>query len=409
MHPIQSASRRFHELSGPIDSMGDPTGSHEPYKPSKTVLHNVNVFNGTDFCRKLVIIDDDKIADKIGAAPHGPKFIDCNGGFLIPGLIDSHVHVSALDGSTAKSKENMETLRQYGITTCLDMECQPPDLLKSLRKLPGLPDLYSAGYAASFNRKGNWPLESHVETPEAAELFVAKRVAEGDDFIKMIADPPRPEDGKPPKRGLDVPTMRKLVDTAKECGLLSIAHAMTPPGIIFALDAGVDIVTHAPLAEALDGGQKERSVVVRIVKDGRICVPTLTMMEGTAQNLKPPKNYDDTKRAVRTLHELGAPILAGTDCNSLEGFVPFAPEYGKSLHHELKLLVEVGLSNLEALRAATVLPARYFRLPDRGSIEPGKRADLVLLSQNPLTDIENTKSIRKVWLAGLMFEPPPLA
>ena len=133
------------------------------------------------------------------------------------------------------------------------------------------------------------------------------------------------------------------------------------------------------------------------------------MMEGTAQNLKPPKNYDDTKRAVRTLHELGAPILAGTDCNSLKGLVPFAPEYGKSLHHELKLLVEVGLSNLEALRAATVLPAKYFRLPDRGSIEPGKRADLVLLRQNALKDIEHTKSIRKVWLAGLMFEPPPLA
>lgn len=87
--------------------------------------------------------------------------------------------------------------------------------------------------------------------------------------------------------------------------------------------------------------------------------------------------------------------------------MPYSPPYGTSLHDELKLLVQAGMSELEALRAVTVLPARYFRLGDRGSVEPGMRADLVLLKQNPLVDIANTMSIQKVWLAGQIFELRP--
>ena len=378
------------------------------FGPSKTVLANVNVFNGTDFSHRAILIDDGKIVEKLGPALRGAQVINCNGGFLIPGLIDSHVHVMGLDHKTPSSIKNLETLRQYGITTCLDMECQPPELLKSLRNLPGLPDLLSAGYAAQYQRPGQWPAESSVPDPEAAEIFVAKRVAEGVDFIKMIADPPNPGPpipGKPCPRGLDVPTMKALVATAKEYSLLSIAHCLSPPGIINALDAGVDIVTHAPLAPALDGGDRERSVIARMVHDGRICIPTLTMMKGAARSRH--MDYDSTaKAAVTALHDLGVPLLAGTDCNSAVG-VPYSPPFGASLHDELKLLVQAGMSALEALRAATVSPAKYFRLRDRGSLEPGMRADLVLLGKNPLVDIANTTSIQKVWLAGHLFEPLP--
>ena len=132
------------------------------------------------------------------------------------------------------------------------------------------------------------------------------------------------------------------------------------------------------------------------------------MMEGI-DKIKPPGGaYVHTQAAVDAMHKLGVPILAGTDCNKAPG-APVSPVHGESLHHELELLVGAGLSNLEALRAATSLPGKYFKIPDRGTIAPGMRADLVLLSADPLQDIKNTRSIQKVWLAGQMFDPTAAA
>ena len=100
------------------------------------------------------------------------------------------------------------------------------------------------------------------------------------------------------------------------------------------------------------------------------------------------------------MHTAGIPILAGSDAFA----APLLPEpvrHGESLHHELALLVEAGLTPPEALRSATVLPARHFGLTDRGAVEPGLRADLVLLDGDPLTDITATRRIARVWCAGL--------
>jgi hypothetical protein len=71
---------------------------------------------------------------------------------------------------------------------------------------------------------------------------------------------------------------------------------------------------------------------------------------------------------------------------------------------ELENLVEAGLTTLEALRAATVLPAQHHQLTDRGQIAPGKRADLVLLNSNPLVNISNTRDIARVWVGGIEYK-----
>lgn len=73
---------------------------------------------------------------------------------------------------------------------------------------------------------------------------------------------------------------------------------------------------------------------------------------------------------------------------------------GESLHQELELLVQAGMFTVEILRAATILPAQCFGLDDRGIVAVGKRADLLLLSEDPINDIKATRSIQRVWCCG---------
>ena len=101
---------------------------------------------------------------------------------------------------------------------------------------------------------------------------------------------------------------------------------------------------------------------------------------------------------VRELHRAGVTLLAGTDTGTSYQ-IP-----GISLHDELALLVQAGLSPMAALQAATRNPARAFKLADQGTIEKGMRADLVLLDANPLDQIENIRKIRTVVAAGRVFD-----
>ena len=143
--------------------------------------------------------------------------------------------------------------------------------------------------------------------------------------------------------------------------------------------------------------------------------PRLAYVHPTARAQWQPSSYDETRSFVDTdwslrsrrwerllalvgeMNEAGVPILAGSDFHPTLAFT--FPGFG--LHEELELLVRAGLSPAEALRTATLNPARYLGTTDSlGTIGPGKAADLVLLDRNPLEDIRNTRSIRGVSVGG---------
>jgi imidazolonepropionase-like amidohydrolase len=104
-------------------------------------------------------------------------------------------------------------------------------------------------------------------------------------------------------------------------------------------------------------------------------------------------------RVVKALHDAGVPIVAGTD----EG-IP-----GHSVHREIELYVEAGLTPLEALQAATIVPARAMRMEtELGTIQRGKRADLVVLTANPLDDIHNIRQVRWTIRGGKIYDAAAL-
>jgi hypothetical protein len=109
--------------------------------------------------------------------------------------------------------------------------------------------------------------------------------------------------------------------------------------------------------------------------------------------------FQEALRITRGAHRAGVSFLAGTD----SGGVPYV-YYGFSLHDELALLVEAGFTPMQALQAATRDPARFLGLNDTGTVETGKRADLILLGADPLADIHNTQKIKAVILGGRLLD-----
>ncbi|MBV9919510.1 MAG: amidohydrolase family protein [Pseudonocardia sp.] len=310
-----------------------------------------------------------------------------SGGYLIPGLIDCHIHLYG--------PETLRALASYGVTSGMDMS-SPAPLVAALRGTPRVTDIRSPLMAA------NSPKSAHAarmkDIPAAAEAvvsgvadvdaWVSRHVQQGADYIKVVIDLP----------GFDQQTVDALVAAAHAHGLKVVAHASRSDAVAMAQRAGVDILTHAPLDRPIADAQ-----AAELVAAGTVIVPTLTMMQGIVENLhaagRPGPVYEPARSTVATLHAAGMPILAGTDANATPA-APASPVFGESLHDELGLLVDAGLTPAQALDAATAVAAEHFGLADRGAIAPGLRADLVLLAADPTVDIAATRTIRGVWIAG---------
>ncbi|GIG50377.1 amidohydrolase [Dactylosporangium siamense] len=358
------------------------------------------MFDGRQLLRPGTVLLD---GDRIGSDPEGvTAVVDGAGAVLLPGLTDAHLH---LNGRSA-----LERLVRFGVTTALDMASAPPEFIDSLRAVRGLTDIRSAGTAALA------PGSVHSHIPEIgrrglirsageAERFVTERFAEGSNYLKILINLPGP--------GPDRATVDALVATAHRLGRLVVAHALSYEAAEVAQAAGVDALTHTPLDRPLDDAAADRMAAA-----GRTLIPTLTMMEALtatstpaqmlAQWATPGASYDNARASVAAAYRAGVAILAGTDTNTdVESAGNFS--FGDSLHHELELLVDAGLSNLDALRAATVLPAERFGLTDRGAVAPGRRADLVLVDGDPLQDIRAIRSISRVWCGGVEHTPARLA
>ena len=352
---------------------------------ARTAVTNVRVFDGRRLLAPGTVVIE---GDRIGSDPRGAEMVDGEGGVLLPGLIDAHVHLHG--------RLTLEQLAGFGVTTALDMACAP-ELVNSLRGAAGLTDIRSAGTPAIA------PGSPHSQIPVIgqrglitgagqARQFVAERVAEGSDYIKIVVGNPAPSH--------DQATLDALVAAAREYGQLTVAHASSYEAVQMAQQARVSVLTHVPLDQALD----ETAAADAVAAD-RILIPTLAMMEGIVQQSAPPgRDYAAARASVTVMYRAGVPILAGTDANAEVGG-PATISHGSSLHRELELLVEAGLTTVDALRAATSRPARYFGLADRGVIEPGRRADLLLIDGDPLRDITATRSIRRIWCGGIEVVP----
>lgn len=392
---------------------------------TRTTVRNVRVFVGETLIEAATVTFVETGILSAGIADPAPEtsageaaaMVDGNGGTLLPGLIDAHTHL--LPGSLQQSIG-------FGVTTELDMFSQP-ELLAQLRAEHDsgaeMADFRSAGIGATA--PGGHPSMMYgafptVTGPDGAEQFVADRMAEGSDYLKVIYDGDSPNPWGSPR--LDRPAMVALVEAAHRHGLTVSAHCTSAIGVAELVDAGADVIQHVPLDRELDD-----VVLQRMASNGIAMTPTLATIEHVCgrdggavvaddPDLSPflsgfwslslrrgvqPWSYGDlpdiamAEHNVRRAAEAGVVVFAGTDCPN-PGTV-----HGAGVHRELELLVNCGVSTTDALRAATSGPAGTFGLSDRGRVATGLRADLLLVEGDPTVDIRATRRIRRIWRGGL--------
>lgn len=384
-----------------------------------TLINRVAVFDGEkSLGERSVLIVGDKIADidfkgKLGSET---VIVDGKGKMLMPGMIDAHVH----------AMQGLDTALLFGVTTQLDM-FTPPDLngeAKAKTKNGGnsdIADLYSAGWLATVPGGHGTQFGAPVPTlttPAEADAWVAARVAEGSDYIKIVNEAGLTS-GRPLPT-LDAATTKALIEAAQKRGKKAVVHIQTKALAENALASGANGLVHIffdqPGDDAFAKLAKQKGVFV---------TPTLTVFEGYAgrpgtaglleapafkgllsqaavDSIKTKFGQDRTasidanvKATLTSLTKSGVPILAGTDAGNPTTW------YGISMHRELELLVSAGLTPSQALTAATSAPAKAYGLADRGRIAKGLKADLVLVDGDATNDILKSRNIVDVWKNGV--------
>jgi imidazolonepropionase-like amidohydrolase len=393
-----------------------------------TAITNARIFDGERVIGdNIVVIHGGRIHNVGGVVPAGATVIDANGATLMPGLIDSHVHTD-FDG--------LHDALLFGVTTELEMMGRWSFReRKKIAERHDVADIRSAGMGVTppgghpsqyMKSSSNLLLRlffryPFVSTPGEAVKFVDKQVANGSDYIKIFI-----EDGTtigfPELRVTSNETLLAAVNEAHHLGKMAIAHVTTVDGGQKAISAGVD-----GLAHLFFDRQPSPELIAAIASSGSFVIPTLVTLSSAfgnsaaelaadkrvssrlsrkwlnslsrSMNVYPQGKLKDAYASVMALHKAGVDILAGSDVSEpipiLGGLA-----HGASLHHELQLLVAAGFEPIEALRAATSIPARRFGLTDRGRIAPGRIADMILVDGDPITNINCTLSIIGVWRSG---------
>ncbi len=380
---------------------------------------------------QTVVVTDGKI-QAVGSAestaiPAGARKIDASGKYLIPGLTDSHVHL--------QTPIEFPVFIANGVTTVYNLDGRPAHLAWRKKIADGEmtgPRIFSTG-----------PIFFQATTAEEAARKVDEQAGLGYDGVKIY-------------NGVSKEAYGPLIAEAKAKNMLLMGHVARKPDFEATLGAGQSIAhleeyTYTFFNPKRDDDdthivydESKIPEAVRLTVQARIFVtPTLANYATIVQQatdltefLKTPElRYDspwirasfqpdvdrykngfkaDTyprlraslalqRKLVKALEDAEVPILSGTDASDV------GPVAGFGLHQELQEFVKDGFTPYQALRTATVNPALYFHQSDQwGTIETGKRADMVLLDGNPLENIANTTRIAGVVLRGRWLEEADL-
>ncbi len=361
----------------------------------------------------VVVIRDGRIAAAGArpstAIPNGVRVIDARGRTIAPGLWDMHAHAAQI--------EWLPAYLAAGVTTIRDMGGEAP-YLTAIQRADG--DALKPRFLVAALVDGSGPGGFGAiiaATPAEGRETVNGYKGLGFHQIKLYSL-------------LQPDVVNAITTRAHELGMSVTGHVPTALGLTQAIEAGMDHVAHLPLNGDPQSPQN-RATIELLAKKQIVIDPTLPWNEllghapetplesfepGFAHappallaNYRSVKNDTDAATAkkrvrdsmamVKALFDAGVPIVAGTD-GALPGF---------SLLRSIEMYVEAGLTPMQAIESATRVPAESMGLAkDTGTIEAGKRADLIVLNADPLAQISNIRKLHWVVVNGRVFEPAKL-
>jgi imidazolonepropionase-like amidohydrolase len=375
----------------------------------------------------VVILRDGKIAAAGPAAntpvPEGARVVDAHGKSVLPGLWEMHAHFEQVEWGPIYLATGVTTARDVGNEREFIVAVR--DAIASGHGIG--PRLVMAGVV-----DGTSPMSFgmiRVDTPEQAREQVQKYHAEGFQQIKIYSSV------KP-----DIVPV--ITAEAHRLGMTVTGHIPLGMNAIQGIEAGMDQINHAeyvtevmidPKSQTVDADSPQVKNVIKLMKEHHTVLdPTLALFEifthplnrpietfepgitRVAPELRegletigtPPARVQEANaefnallETVCLLHQAGVPMVAGTD-QAVPGF---------SLDREIELYVKAGFTPMEAIQAATLVPARAMGMEQgSGTVEPGKRADVILIDGNPLENISDIRKVDTVFAAGKMYKPAPL-
>lgn len=347
------------------------------------------------------------------AIPKDARRVDATGKTIIPGLWDMHAHLH--------QQEWLPVYLAAGVTTVRDMGNELP-FITGLRKATADGSIRGPRIVAAGLIDGPGPNAFgaySASTPEEGRTIVRMYHSLGFEQMKLYSL-------------LSPAVVGAVCDEAHKLGMTVTGHIPNSLTLLAAVDSGMDHVAHLPLRGDPATDTTLRATIAHLKAKGTVVDPTESWNEiGGHSTAEPLESFQpvtshvpatfmqfrvanwganvDTATAhkrlagtlaiIGALYNAGVPIVAGTD----EG-VP-----GFSVYREMELYVKAGMTPMDALRSATAVPAKAMRLDgETGTIEPGKRADLLVLDANPLDDISNVRRVRSVMQAGAMYDPASL-
>jgi imidazolonepropionase-like amidohydrolase len=381
------------------------------------VLRAARLFDGVSsqvMARPMVVIEDGRIAGVEPGpieSPSDAEVVDLGDITLLPGLIDAHVHLG-FDASSSpvahmRSDSDATLLLRMrlaaqralasGITTVRDLGDRN-FLGITLRDWfrggaePG-PEILAAGPPITVTGGHCYFMGGEADGELEVRRGVRARVKAGVDVIKIMATGGHMTPGTNPSLPqYTVAEMRAAVDEAHRLGRLVTAHAHGPAGIGNAIDAGVDCIEHCSFR--VDGGRQPDPRLIERIAEQRIAVsPTV----GTAPTDRPGISTiaESFLPILADMHRAGVRLIGSSDA----GVSPGKPH--NVLPYSIALLGRAGLTNVEALAAATSIGAEACGIAQRkGSVKPGKDADLVAVAGDPTRDLGALLNVMAVFRGG---------
>ena len=350
----------------------------------------VNVVDGTVRANATIVLRGGRIESVGAGAPTaGIKSVDVRGRYVAPGLIDAHVHIANLRSLRTALESGATTVRSSGVSHYVDVGIR--ELVKQ-GTVPG-PDMLASGYhvrpmvaeEALFDHPSLATLlRRGVTTIDAMRRVVQANLARGVDWIKVLAtERAGTPDTDPRKQVYTEMELRAIVEEAAAKGIPVQAHAHGAEGALAAVKAGVRSIEHGTYLtdEALE----------LMAKQGTFFDPTMEALKDVSDVGGDYDNRDLQLRgrhmlprlrdAIARAHKMGVRVVAGSDTG-------YGPGSVGRLSIEVANLVEIGLSPLAALQAATITNANMLRREKQiGQVAAGFEADLLVLERNPLEHV----------------------